>query len=275
VDTAGRASFPSHADGVAASEEIARLEGVAFRAWPAAIVVDHKGMLMRVTGGDSRRANSAALHACDPHLSVDEAIAVAEAFYDERGLVPRFQVGPRAPAGLDEALAARGYAAATPAQVLTASLDDLHRRREQALVEVRAAVLAMPDARWVDVEITHGRYADIGDVFLRLMSSLGDRAGFGVAEVEGVAASACLAVCDEDVVVLAAMRTLPGLRRRGAARALLCASVQWARARGVSLAYLQVDRDNVAAIDLYQRFGFATRYDYHYRERPSALKADR
>jgi GNAT superfamily N-acetyltransferase len=225
-------------------------------------------MLMRATGGESRRANSAALHACDPSLPVDEAIAVAEAFYVERGLIPRFQIGPGAPAGLDDALAARGYAAVVPAHVMTASMEDLGRRTEPAPVGARAAILAKPDPRWIDIEIARGRYADIGEVFLRLMSGLGDRAGFGVAEVDGVAASACLAFCDDDVVVLAAMRTLPELRRRGAARALLLTSVQWARARGVSLAYLQVERDNPAAIDLYQRFGFATRYDYYYREKP-------
>ena len=198
--------------------EIERLEAIAFRAWPSAVVHAHKGMLLRATGGESRRANSGALHACDEELSPDEAISVAEAFYKARESSAQFQVGPRAPAGLDAALASRGYGIAALVCVQTAALSEVARRSVGRARSVRAEVHATPDAEWIDVEVTRGRYADIADIFVRLMIGVAPRAGFAVAHVDGTLAAACLAVCDDDVLVLAAMPRPFRFTRRSASR---------------------------------------------------------
>jgi ribosomal protein S18 acetylase RimI-like enzyme len=126
-------------------------------------------------------------------------------------------------------------------------------------------VSAAPDDAWIDIEVARGRYAAIASTFLEVLGRLAPRAGFATARVDGRAVAACLLVHDEDVVVVAAMRTLPDARRRGAARALLDAGARWAAERGATLAFLQVEHDNVAALSLYAAAGFATRYAYHYR----------
>jgi ribosomal protein S18 acetylase RimI-like enzyme len=244
---------------------LARLEGIALRAWPAVVVRAHKGMLLRATGGESRRSNSAALHACAADLGVDEAIAVAEELYASRGMPCQLQIGPLAPPGIDDALAARGYAVAAPVHVQTAPIDELIAVGPRA--SARAEITDAPGPAWIDVEIARGRFAPIADTFLALLGAL-PCAGFGVAYVDGAPAAACLATLEEDVVVVSAMRTLPELRRSGAARALLRAAGEWARARGAALAYLQVETDNAAAQRLYAGAGFATIYGYHYRVRP-------
>ena len=53
-----------------ARAEIVRLEEATFHAWPAATVIVHRGMRLRATGGDSRRANSAAVFACEAALAL-------------------------------------------------------------------------------------------------------------------------------------------------------------------------------------------------------------
>jgi ribosomal protein S18 acetylase RimI-like enzyme len=246
--------------------ELARLEGIAFRAWPAAVVETNRGVLLRATGGESRRANSAALHACAPDLSSHVAIDVAETFYRQRGLAVQLQISPCAPAGIDATLAARGYEVAAPVSVQTApiALGDPPKKAG----DVRAEILAAPDARWIEVEVARGRYGDIAETFVPLVRRL-PCAGFGVATAGGAVAAAVLAVYDDGVLVLSAMRTLAEMRRRGAARALVAAAMGWGAARGATLAYLQVDRDNAAAIPLYAAFGFVTRYEYHYRVSPA------
>jgi N-acetylglutamate synthase len=45
-----------------------------------------------------------------------------------------------------------------------------------------------------------------------------------------------------------------------------------ARERGARIAYLQVTSSNAPAIAVYRRFGFATRYRYHYRARESDVE---
>jgi ribosomal protein S18 acetylase RimI-like enzyme len=244
--------------------QLVQLEAIAFRAWPASEVVCHRGMLLRASGGDSRRARSAALHACEPALSNEEVIAATEAFYCARGMPPQLQIGPLAPVGLDAALAARGYASVSPALVQLAEVEDI-RRVPRPPSGVVAEVHAEPDAVWIEIEVTRGRYASIADEFLRVMRGLGRRAGFGVARVDGAPAAAALFVVDGDVTVIAAMRTVDEMRRRGAARTLLATSAQWAAARGASRALLQVDRDNNPALALYRAAGFTTHNGYHYR----------
>jgi ribosomal protein S18 acetylase RimI-like enzyme len=249
--------------------ELLRLEAIAFRSWPAASVVNHKGLLLRTTGGESRRANSAAVYACEPGAGVDEIVATGEAFYGERGRKALFQVGPTAPPGLDDALAARGYAIEAPVWVQTGLLGSPAAQASGARTDdVDATIAAAPDATWMEVEIARGRFANIASTFLDVLARLGPSAGFATARIGGSAAAACLLVHDEDVVVVAAMRTLPPARRRGAARALLREGLRWARERGARNALLQVERDNDAALSLYASEGFATQYGYHYRAQP-------
>jgi ribosomal protein S18 acetylase RimI-like enzyme len=46
---------------------------------------------------------------------------------------------------------------------------------------------------------------------------------------------------------------------------VLAALARWAAERGARRLYLQVERDNPAALGLYARAGFRERYGYHYR----------
>jgi GNAT superfamily N-acetyltransferase len=261
-------------------EALLRLEAIAFRSWPAATVAQYRGMLLRHTGGESRRANSAAVHACDPSLSIADIVRAGESFYASHGRPPFFQLGPTAPAGLDAALASRGYTVEAPVWVQTAALATLSTRRSPARASppgspadrgreaIETCVTATPDEGWIDIEIARGRYADIRSTFLDILARLAPRAGFATARIGGAPVAAGLFVHDGDVVVFAAMRTLPEARRRGAARALVHAGVTWALERGASLGYLQVERDNEAALALYASEGFATIYGYAYRARP-------
>jgi ribosomal protein S18 acetylase RimI-like enzyme len=61
------------------------------------------------------------------------------------------------------------------------------------------------------------------------------------------------------------MHTLAEFRRRGLGRALLEAAARKAVQAGASTLYLQVERDNPAALSFYQNAGFVERYGYHYR----------
>jgi GNAT superfamily N-acetyltransferase len=70
------------------------------------------------------------------------------------------------------------------------------------------------------------------------------------------------AVADTGWVGVFGMGTLPAARGRGAARAVLAALAGWA---GGDRMYLQVERDNAAAMRLYERMGFAEVCAYHYR----------
>ena len=156
--------------------------------------------------------------------------------------------------------------------VQATALEPALERARAATPRGRVNVSSVPDDAWVDIEVARGRYANVAAVFLEALARLGPRAGFATAHVGGAAAAACLFVHDEDVVMLAAMRTLPEARRQGAARALVHAGALWAAERSAARMMLQVERDNGPALSLYASEGFATKYAYHYRNRCRGLQ---
>jgi ribosomal protein S18 acetylase RimI-like enzyme len=61
------------------------------------------------------------------------------------------------------------------------------------------------------------------------------------------------------------MATLPTARGKGQGRRVLAALAGWAAAQGADHLFLQVERDNVSALRLYDRTGFTELCGYHYR----------
>jgi ribosomal protein S18 acetylase RimI-like enzyme len=238
---------------------IAELEARAFAAWPAAEVEPLGAWRLRATSGVTRRANSA-WTAGDPG-ELERAIERTEAFYAERALPPIFQLCPLSPPGLEARLAARGYAVDAPVAILALALADLRSATPRG-VEVR--VDAAPGRAWLELAVQRGRYAAVPEIFRALLARIGPRAGFALASIDGQPAASGLGVCEHGWLGVFAMATLPEFRRRGAATALLDALRSWGQSRGAARAYLQVERDNGAALDLYRRDGFCEVYGYHY-----------
>jgi ribosomal protein S18 acetylase RimI-like enzyme len=71
------------------------------------------------------------------------------------------------------------------------------------------------------------------------------------------------------------MATLPEGRGRGAARSILVSLADWATAQGADGMYLQVERDNEAALHLYDRTCFTEVCGYHYRTESPSPTSDR
>jgi N-acetylglutamate synthase len=251
-------------------EPALEIERRALAAWPAATVEDLDGWKLRYTAGVTRRANSVWPGGLHGGIPLDERIDRVERFYDGRGAPAIFQLAPLpGAAGLDAALARRGYRIDAPVWVQTAPLDALAARSApgggEAARSLAIAVQRAPDAAWLHVAVDRGRFRDARDVFTALLGRIGDRARYATALAGDDPVAIALGVVDPPYVGLFNMVTLPEHRRRGAARALLGALARDALTAGASEAYLQVEQDNVGALALYGSAGFSTRYGYHYR----------
>jgi hypothetical protein len=88
-------------------DEVRRLEGLAFRGWPALESRNLLGWHLRFSGGYTKRANS--INALEPQASTD--VETVEAPFRERGSRPVWRLTPLAPVGMAELLTARGYEA--------------------------------------------------------------------------------------------------------------------------------------------------------------------
>lgn len=237
------------------------------RQWPAGVVEDRHGWLLRYAGGVTKRANSV-LPRAEPG-DLEAAIAAAERFYRERGLPVVFSLdGGARPFGLDTLLAARGYAEVDPTLVMTRPLDGT-----PAAPAHRVDLAETPSEGWLARWwATDGRGGpEVPEAARRIVcgapsvyASIADRnpgtaAGGGMPDAvgrvtvtDGWAGVYCMAVAPEQ-------------RRAGLGRSVLAALLGAAAERGAHHAYLAVVAANAPAHALYSGMGFTVTDRYHYR----------
>jgi GNAT superfamily N-acetyltransferase len=240
----------------------AELDLAAARAWPAREVEIRDGWWFRANDGLNRRVNSVFPDAA-VRTPLADHIAEAEAFYRAHGLPPRFQISPATlPADLDRVLADRGYVVESGVDIMIADTAALAARHDPTLdIRLDAAI----SVAWLGVHM-----ADAPDDATKrrkgeMLTRVEPGHVFASLRAGGETVAAGLAIADENWFGVFGMFTLERARRRGHARALLAAMAGWALARGCGRAYLQVERDNPAAIAVYGRAGFRTVHGYHYR----------
>ncbi len=245
--------------------DLRRLEEVGLNALQTQRQLFYDGWLLRVSPGKAKRARSVNAY-FGSTLPLDRKIAHCEAVYAARGLPVLFRITPFVqPPDLDAALAARGYEA-----------------RETTLVQVMrmAQAPAAVDAPDIDIEVpTADAFADAvallqhatpeqRDAYYERLVDTPLTTRALLARCNGQTVGVGTVMLDDGLAGIFSMATVPDMRRRGVASALLGRLLAWAWDHGAAHAYLQVEGSNDAALAVYQRFGFATAYTYHYRARP-------
>lgn len=236
----------------------ASLEAVADDAWPALERARLGGWRLNATSGWSMRINACwPLGAPEP--DVEAAISAVEAFYDQRGLPPRFKLADGAiiPSDLAQCLARRGYAAAKETLVMTGPA--------LGAAEDDVTLTPHPDPAFEAVFIASaaGNVADAAER-LSTLARIPAPARFARLDREGRPAAIGASAITDGWVGVFGMRTDPAQRRQGLARRLLLAMLAEASRLGARQAYLQVEADNGPAIALYRGLGFETAYAYRY-----------
>ena len=228
------------------------------RAWPAAHEEALGGWRLRFTGGVTRRANSVL-----PHGPAPPDVAYVEAAYAERDLDSRFLVSPAAsPPEMDVILAERGYAAEAPTLVQTVRLP---LRRFAVAEGIQVDVKGFDDAWLTAYAAVEGLTPREVEGRRGIHRRIRAEAGYATARVDGHPVGVGSVVVEDGWAGVHNMATAPEHRRRGVARDVLQALLEWAVARGAARSYLAVLESNEAARGLYERSGCATAYRYWYR----------
>lgn len=240
--------------------DIAALERIAARAWPAAEEARLGGWLLRAASGHTGRANSCWTLAA-PDRPAAAAIEVVEAWYAARGLTPLFRTsdGATAPAGLADLLAARGYA---PEMETVTMLGPLSPQVDEA---VSLSAASDEGFRAVLFGVHHRGDGDAQER-LEVLSRIRSPVAFAKLPLDGQAAAVGVCAVEGEWAGLSAMRTLDSARRRGLARRVVGALHAFAAEAGATRGYLQVEAQNAPAIALYRSLGFAPAFSYrHWR----------
>jgi len=238
---------------------VREIERRAFAAWPAGVVHEEAGWLLRHTPGVRRRRSNSAVPTSGP------SIEHLEAFYRERDRPVMVQLGP-AHASLDALLADRGYRLDAPTSVLTAfTADVVAATRASPDASVSAEVVGR--AEWLRSFAELDEHDDSALIGEKVISRIAAPAFVQVTR-DGRAVGMGLFVADSGWAGVFAMATRPDLRGQGVATAVLGTGARWAREQGATRLYLQVEDGNEAARALYARAGFVRSHGYHYRLGP-------
>ena len=286
-------------DTALAPHDIESLERATLDAVCPAAQSELPGWLLPFDAADIGRARSAIPLR---HQDLDiAALPAIEQLYRDQGLPPMFRIADTP--GLrhwQARLLALGYRQTAPVHVQIASVADMqtaaHRfletERNGFLLPARQAIeLATPTQRaaatqdganqraevvlldapahaWASVYTAPGFDAEDGALRVQLLSR-SRFARYAYVQSAGVSLAAGTACISRDWLSVHGMRTLPQAQSQGLGASLLAAFTGLARQRGISRAFLQVEADNAPALALYQRFGFATAWTYHYWKAPA------
>ncbi len=258
-------------------ETLRAIEAAAYDAWPAPQRATVAGWRLRAAAGITGRANSVwALHN-EESVALEEKLAAVEAFYAAQQLPARFQIHAAVqPAGLDAALAARGYALISPTHVQVAPLSRILTStptlRSTPHLEIEVAE-EFDDDWFATYARNESMDAKTTAVRAQILEAIAGPRAFARLDMEGAPAAVGLGVVGGDWLGIFCMSTYAAQRRRGAALALLRALAIWGSFYEATNAYLQVNDKNSPALATYARAGFEPGYAYHYRVQQHAAAA--
>ena len=223
------------------------------RATPGVVRAFVGEWIVRSSLGETGRANSCAPIG-DPGRAVAAAVDMVETWYDECDRPVMFQLFDDTDIDVRRELDRRRYRTGAVTDVLASALEDLRVSHVPIEAEVNET---MPELL----------REQLGSARADEMCSTRQPCWYAVALIDGEPAGAGLAIADDDLVGVFAMRTRPDREGLGAGSAVLGALVDEGRRRGATTAWLQVERRNDRAGDWYRRLGFTRISGYRYRVR--------
>jgi GNAT superfamily N-acetyltransferase len=244
--------------------DVIALELAANDAWPAPVQARLGSWILRAAENWTGRANSA-LAVGDPDRTLEAAIDAVIHWYAQRGQQALINAPMPLAAPVNSALDERGWTSRPLTLVQTAPLlTGLPERRDLPPVELADT----PGDDWYAMIAEHK--GALPATARRILTGVPETVFAHVRDADGdLVAVARGAVTGPDRWHgISLLQTAPSVRRQGLAQHVLRAMAWWARQRGATRAYLQVEERNTAAVALYQRLGFTTHHTYLTREAP-------
>ncbi|MFC5448243.1 GNAT family N-acetyltransferase [Paenibacillus aestuarii] len=245
------------------------LDEIAARTWPAerTNVIDR--WLLRASGGVTKRANS--VFAVGDYPRDPDWLQKIEQYYKAEQLQPAFHIGGAAPEGLDELLAANGYAMDTPCQIMVADSQEVLNRATTALhgkpkQDIEVIWTSSADTDWVDHFLQLEQYPLARKAFYTgLLERMPEPKGMILLQKNGLPIAAATVIVEHDWAGFVNVIVEASCRGQGLGYVLMQEMTDWSMQHGATRQYLQVIIDNIPAITLYEKLGYKPLFSYHYR----------
>lgn len=244
----------------------------------AEVPLAQTGVLLRSSGGVSQRGSSA-IPLGRTDLPPEQTLELVSRWYEQRGLPPRLQIYSAAGgtelaeqcAEFGPLLRPAGFAPSGATLALTAAT------REVAGGIERAIAAALPGLEIVESEEAHPVHytawghpvgSDTHEAFAALLTSPEQHRFYSALATHPdgsrtLVGAVRLAITQKWAVV-SNLVVDPGLRRRGAGRALVVAAAAAAAERGVRSMLAEVEAGNAASLGLFEALGAREHHRYWY-----------
>jgi GNAT superfamily N-acetyltransferase len=233
---------------------VRRLEELWFNAWPALRTVLVGGWVVRLADGHERRANGASpMH--PSFLSSRQVIDLVEEVFLRANVEPGYRLTGLEQPGFEKALRSRGYVEQEDVVVLRSAPLAPYGADADVVIEED-----MTEAWLADALTAYGWDAGWDQGMRRVFEDLVWPCGFATIREGGDDVAWGLAVLEADHIGLFDLVVAPDRRGKGYGRRLVRSLLGWGVERGAGRAYLQVRKENEAALGLYASLGFKKIY---------------
>ena len=249
---------------MSSSEMVRGLHERAARATPADVLEIVDGWWLRHAPDNAWWIGAVLPHGGSETEDLLRRIVGAEAFYAEHGSTARFEIcAPACAPALDNLLEDRGYREVGLISTQVASTGDFRGHSHAGSFEVRLE--DRPTRPWLEFWHAVRGHAHDSNAERDMLGRVAMPSAYALATLGDDVVAVGRSVADTGWAGVFGMATLPEARGRGAGRSVLRALADWADDQESARMYLQVERDNTAAMHLYERAGFTEICRYHYR----------
>ncbi|WP_306223562.1 GNAT family N-acetyltransferase [Bosea beijingensis] len=242
------------------SEFVLGCERRIINAWPALSTLIVGDWVLRFANGYSGRANSATPLSYGAELD-GTMLDLIEELYRADGLIPAIRLTPLVADATRTAVLERGYRIKDQSFGQIAPVAGFSPSEEAEL-----QIEARPSQEWIAgaAALQSGNKTHAGNL-AAIIEKVRLPAGFATWLVEGEAVAFGMSVAERGMAEIGLICVQPGHRGHGYGRRIVRGLMGWAAAMGCHSAYLQVERSNAVAINLYGSLGFRELYQYETR----------
>jgi GNAT superfamily N-acetyltransferase len=247
------------------SELIIMLEQLAANTWPAPIQQHFEHWRFRAGQGVTKRANSVWTQGTFPKCA--QWLKEIEDFYARLALPVQFQISAATDPTVDSFLEAEGYRIESPSAVYITSCSKM-LKAEKSHNELQIIHRENADEVWMDQFLQLEQFPlERKQVYELIFAGIGPKTFYLQICEKGETVGLGTAVLERNWAGFTNIVTAESHRGKGVGTLIMRSLAARCHEQGAEQLYLQVVRQNTAAIHLYSKLGFTHLYDYHYRVR--------
>lgn len=245
------------------------IDTIASNTWPAETTTYIDNWQLRATRGITKRANSVLAIGEYPHAA--NWLPLIEQFYADKGLPAIFHISEASPSGLDALLHAQGYAIDVPCLMMFVNAQEAAAAARQKLMlrdvtALSAEWVSEADEEWLDAFLMLEKYSEKSKSdYKGICNRISETKGFVKIRKDDRIIAVGTAVVQDEWAGFLNVIVSEEHRGQGVAYFLMHSLTAWSIKQGAAQQYLQVVASNTAAVSLYEKLGYQTKYGYHYR----------